>query len=112
MKLSRNMKQNGGTSIIAILTVIAHAFMFMYGGGIEYANTVELESQDIVFMLEQSGNDVVPVKFQQGMVVESNAKLHLMGGLSLDARPGDVVIFRKDDGVWTETYRALTEGLQ
>ncbi len=111
MQLSRNVKQNGTTGVIGVLTVIAVAFLTLYGNqDIEYANAIELNAPgDIVSQLDATGKKIVPVEFGFDAVLTNSAKLELMGGLDLDARPGDVLIFRKDNGVWVEVGRYLEE---
>ena len=109
MKFSRNIKQNGLTGIIAMVSIIVNVLLF---SSLEYADTIEVGTQDIVSMLDATGKDIVPVEFQQDTLITHSVKLHLMGELNLDAVLDDVLIFRKDNGIWIEVGRYLTEGIQ
>ena len=111
MKLSRNAKQNGGTGIIAILTMVAHLLLSIFGGAeLEYADSIEVDMlrQDVVSMLEATGKDIVPVVITMAGIIYHSDELPLQGGVDLDARIGDVLIFRKEDNHWAEANRSLS----
>lgn len=113
MQLSRNVKQNGGTGIIAIVTVIAVVLLRMYGGeggiGIEFDETLAFKpgSQSLPDLLDQTEKEIVPVQFKSGMVLSTEARLQLMGDMDLDVKPGDVLVFRKENDNWIEVGRYL-----
>lgn len=112
--LNAQLKKNGSVSVIAIISVIAHAFLALYGeGDLEFADTLSfaLSSVRLPSMLEATGKNVVPVEFDTDVVLNSSHVLELMGGLDFHAQVGDVLVFRKKDGAWKEIGRYLTEGI-
>ena len=110
--LNPKIKKNGGVSIIAILTVVAHVFLAMYGEGeLEFADTLTfaLEGLRLPGVLDATGKNIMPVEFTSSLILISSPILELMGGLDLSVQPGDVLIFRKDDSLWVEAGRYLIE---
>jgi hypothetical protein len=113
MRLTRNVKQNGATGIIGILTVVAHLFLMIYGDApLEYADTLSFGVTDagLEELLDAAGKDIVPVEFGFDTVIQESEGVGLLGALDFDAKTGDVLIFRKKDGKWVEVGRYLTEG--
>jgi hypothetical protein len=112
MKLSRNMKQNGTTGVISVITLVLHAILVMYGGGeIEFADTLafELGGQSLPDLLDNTGKEKVPVEFNSDMVLPSDHRVRLKGSIGLVVKPGDLLVFRKENDSWVEVFRDLTE---
>ena len=112
MQLSRNVRQNGTTGVIAILTVVAHLFLYMTGEELEFADTVEFASPpvDLKDALDATGRNIVPVDIRFEMTIQSTEAVQLLGDIDFSGKPGDVLIFRKKDGRWNEVGRYLQEG--
>lgn len=111
MQLSRNIKQNGTTGIIGVVTVVAHLILMMYGNPqLEYANSLQVDpSQDIVSLLNATDKNIVPVEITAVGVLKHTESLPLQGALDLAVRVGDVIIFRKTKGNWAEVGRYLAD---
>lgn len=111
MRLSRNVKQNGTTAIVAILTLVAHFFLYYGGEEFEFADTIELSlPASLVDLLDETGRNIVPVEMKADTTLRNSNKLHLLGGLDFDAKIGDILVFRKEDDHWTEVVgRYLAE---